>query len=81
MEFVFESARKYILQSIGEDNIYLLDYFGEIALILGCEIPELGILQLNIPSLDSNLDDCNLEWFFKQGHNNANIKEILVTNQ
>lgn len=80
MELIFESAKNYISE-ITENNEYVLKYFEEIANILSCKIDELGTLQLFISSMDENLDNCSIEWFFKQGFNNDNFKEIQITNQ
>ena len=77
MELCFEPIQHKIKETI-EEYPYTISYYEKIAKELNCEITDLAALQLHIPTKDSNLDLCTLEWFFNQQHNEDKIKSIVV---
>ena len=77
MELCFEPIQEKIKEII-EDNPYTISYFEKISEELNCDISDLAALQLYIPTKDSDLDLCKLEWFFNQAHNKDKIKSIVI---
>lgn len=77
MEFLYHSIRKEIEELI-EEQPYTEEYYQKIANVLNGSIYDLAALDICIPSKDSNLDECSIQWFFNQMHNKDKIKNIII---